>query len=105
MKKNLLAVLLLTMLVGVAHAWPTYCRDFKLTGESLCTTTNGDCSIQVRPRFECVWGGGPTCVPYDPNAQHVKGSYQPGVCHRDGFGAFRCYADGMEVVIYWMPLC
>lgn len=104
MKKNLLAVLLLTMLVGVAHAWPTYCRDFKLTGESLCTTTNGDCSIQVRPRFECVWGNGPECVPYDPDAPYVAGTYQLGKCYPKGMG-YECRGYGEVALIFWKPLC
>lgn len=105
MKKNLLAVLLLTMLVGVAHAWPKYCKDYLFSGDDLCTTTNGDCSIQLRPRFECVWGSGSECLPYNPDAQPVEGTYQPGKCHRESTGAFRCVGEGTVIITYWIPLC
>lgn len=105
MKKNLSAALLLTMLLGVAYAGPKQCIDYFFSGESLCTTNNGKCSIQMRPRFDCIRGSGSPCVPYSPDAEDVKGTYQIGKCILKWNGTFECVPNGPEIATFWKPLC
>lgn len=104
MKKNLSAALLLTMLLGVAYAGPKQCIDYFFSGDSLCTTNNGRCSISMRPRYECVKGSGSPCVPYNPNAPYIYGTHQFGDCRPLGMG-FKCYPRGEVTLKPWKPLC